>query len=391
MTETEERISAELRVAAQIQASMLPSVFPAFPDRKEFDLHASMVPAKEVGGDFYDFYLVRGNYLAVIIADVSGKGVPAALFMVITKTLIENLSSSLSPRKIFKKVNKRLIRNNDTGMFVTAFIGFYNISTGRFVYSNAGHNPPLLKKRGGDYAFLKSEPCLVLGSFEEAKYTENEIFLEKGDILYLYTDGVTEAMNVKGELFSDAALVEVLNKNKNASPQALLKAVKKEVDAFSEGAQQFDDITMLALKINDELRIAATGENLDKVMDFVTTALRTCNFNEEFLSVIKIAVEEIYMNIANYAYKPESGEAVISVSIDEKITITFEDSGRPYNPLTQAEPDLDKSAIEREIGGLGVYLVKKLMDTVEYSRAADKNILTITKSFPELARREMQA
>jgi sigma-B regulation protein RsbU (phosphoserine phosphatase) len=386
-----EKNSAELSVAAQIQSSMLPSVFPAFPGRKEFDLYATMNPAREVGGDFYDFYLVKDNYLAVIIADVSGKGVPAALFMVITKTLVENMSGSLSPRKVFKKVNKRLIRNNDAGMFVTAFMGFYNISTGRFVYSNAGHNPPLLKRKNGNYEFLINEPCLVLGSFEDAKYAENEITLEKGDILYLYTDGVTEAMNTKSELFSEKRLVEVLNINKNASPEALLKAVKKEVDDFSSGVEQFDDITMLALKINDnddeeikeELRLEASPANLEKVMAFMTERFRICDFSEEFLSVIKIAVEEIYMNIANYAYKPGAGEAVISVSIADKITIRFEDSGRPFNPLTQAEPDLGKSPIEREIGGLGVYLVRKLMDSVDYFRADDKNILVITKSFPE--------
>jgi sigma-B regulation protein RsbU (phosphoserine phosphatase) len=387
-----DKISAELSVAAQIQTSMIPSVFPPFPERKEFDLYASMVPAKEVGGDFYDFYLVKDDNLAVIIADVSGKGVPAALFMVITKTLFENSSSSLSPKRVFEKVNKRLIKNNETGMFVTAFMGFYNIPTGRFIYSNAGHNPPLLKRKGGDYEFIINEPCLVLGSFENAKYTENEITLEKGDMLYLYTDGVTEAMNVKSELFSETRLLEVLNKNKDASPELLLKIVKKEVDDFSEGAQQFDDITMLALKINDgdtrdavekELRLEASPANLEKVMAFMAERLRICNFSEEFLSVVKIAVEEIYMNIANYAYKPGTGEAVINVSIAQKITIRFEDTGRPYNPLTQAEPDLDKSPIEREIGGLGIYLVRKLMDSVEYSRADDKNILTITKSFPE--------
>jgi len=249
-----ERIGAELGVAKAIQASMLPCIFPPFPDRPELDLFALMLPAREVGGDFYDFYFVDTDTLAVVIADVSGKGVPAALFMVIAKTLIKNNSSSKNPKVVFESVNKILCEGNDTGMFVTAFMGFFHIPTGRFTYVNAGHNPPLIKKRNNGYVFLKNEPCLILAWLDNAKYREEEIILEPGDSIYLYTDGVTEAMNTNKDLFGDDRLLLAMNQYRDLPPEELLDAIKKEVDRFAEGAEQADDITMLALKIRQPYR-----------------------------------------------------------------------------------------------------------------------------------------
>ena len=388
-----ERINTELNVATDIQASMLPCVFPPFPDRKEFDLFASMVPARYVGGDFYDFFLVDEDNLALIIADVLGKGVPAALFMVIAKTLIENSSYSKSPKKIFETVNNKLIKNNKAGMFVTAFMGFYNIPTGRFVYANAGHNPPLLKKSNGSFEFINPEPCIVLAWMEDAKYSEEEIVLEKGDILYLYTDGVTEAMNHKMELFGEQRLVDVLNKNKDTSLRRLLGAVKKEIDKFRNGAEQADDITMLALKIGEEekqiiefddstkkLTLEAKPENLEEVINFINDELEKSSFSIDAINEIDIAVEEIFMNIVNYAYKPETGKTDIYINITDKVILKFEDTGREYNPIEQAEPELNKSPAVRDIGGLGIFMVKNIMDDIEYTRDGDKNILIITKN-----------
>jgi len=400
-----ERINAELNVATDIQASMLPNVFPPFPDRNEFDLCASMIPARHVGGDFYDFYFINKDNLAVVIADVLGKGVPAALFMVVTKTLIENCSFCKSPKAVFESVNKKLLKNNEAEMFVTAFMGFYNIPTGKFVYVNAGHNPPLLKKQGEDFKFLKTDPCFVLAWKENAKYIENEITLDDGDVLYLYTDGVTEAMNPHLELFSEERLVAALNNNKDATCRELLHAVKNEVDNFCGGAEQADDITMLALKIGGpqetesrhgqessvdnaeddkmkELRLEAKSENLDTVMDFVNGELEKCGYPVELQNEIDMAVEEIFINIANYAYSPESGEAAVFISTTDKTILKFEDTGRPYNPLLHSGPDLEKPLSEREIGGLGIFLVKKIMDTVEYCRVDNKNILIMTKNHP---------
>ena len=249
--EEKERIGAELKVAREIQTSMLPCIFPPFPDRTEFDIFASMVPAQEVGGDFYDFYFIDKNNLAVVVADVSGKGIPAALFMVIAKTLIKNCSSCKSPRCVFESINKKLCENNETGMFVTAFLGFYNIATRKLTYVNAGHNPPLLKKGGGGFEFLKTKPCLILGWMKDAEYREEELTLDPGDILYLYTDGVTETMNKSQDLFSEPRLLEALNKYDSYPPKKLLPVIKSEIDSFADGAEQSDDITMLALKINE--------------------------------------------------------------------------------------------------------------------------------------------
>ena len=391
-----ERIHTELSIATQIQTSMLPYVFPPFPDRTEFDIYASMFPVKEIGGDFYDFHLLDKDNLVIVIADVSGKGVPAALFMVITKTLMQaTCSTSRSPKTVFEIVNNKLCESNEASMFVTAFIGFYNIPTGRFVYTNAGHNPPLVKKHNGNYEFIKTKPCVVLAWMENIEYTEEEIILEPGDTIFLYTDGVTEAMNTNKDLFTDSRLLKALNKHKNYSPEKLLSAIKLEVNNFADGAEQADDIAMLALRVNEmqntstnkdimkKIEVKAEVESLDKVLDFINIELDEHNCPADSRNNISVAVEEIFMNISNYAYEPEKGNAIVGILIEEKdkkAIIKMEDMGKPYNPLEQTtDPNLDMPLIERDVGGLGVFLVKKLMDTVEYMRIENKNVFTMTK------------
>ena len=386
-----QRISDELSVAATIQTSMLPNIFPPFPGRKEFDLFALMVPAKEVCGDFYDFFFLDKDNLAVLIADVSGKGIPAALFMVIAKTLIKNCSSCRTPRAVFDTVNKKLCEGNETGMFVTAFIGFYNIPSGKLVYVNAGHNPPLVKKKGSSFKYLSTNPCIVLGFMETTIYTEDEMVLEPGDILYLYTDGITEAVNNSREFFGEQRLLNCVNKNRDSGVYEMLSAIKQEVDIFAEGAEQADDITMLGLLINseqsaessEELKVFANADNLESVINFIDTKLINY-YSSEIKNEICIAAEEIFMNIVNYAYGHESGEVKISVSVySGKTVIKFEDTGKPYNPLEQPDPDLNKSIKERQIGGLGIFMVKKIMDSIEYSRDDGRNILIIGKKITE--------
>jgi len=250
-----ERIEAELNVAQRIQASMLPCIFPPFPDRAEFDLYALMVPAREVGGDFYDFYLIDEDHLAVVIADVSGKGVPAALFMVITKTLLKNsVLSGKSAGEVFDIVNTLLCEHNDANMFVTAFMGIYEISSGNFTYVNAGHNPPLLRRSGGEYARLPMKPGFVLAGMAGMQYKQSDTTLHSGDVLYMYTDGVTEAMNSDRQLFGEARLVTACNKYKGNSVKDFISGIKSEVDAFAQGVDQADDITMLILKISGSTR-----------------------------------------------------------------------------------------------------------------------------------------
>jgi len=245
-----ERIEAELNVAHRIQAAMLPCIFPPFPERNEFDLYGSMVPAKEVGGDFYDFFLIDPDRLAVVIADVSGKGVPAALFMVITKTLIKNSALALkTPAQVFDHVNALLCEHNDADMFVTAFMGIYHISSGNFIYVNAGHNPPLIRRGEANYERLPIKPGFVLAGMAGVKYNQMETNLYSGDSLYLYTDGVTEAMNNADNLFTEQRLITVCNKNKAQDIKGFVLAIKSEIDSFAQGAEQADDITMLTLNI----------------------------------------------------------------------------------------------------------------------------------------------
>lgn len=251
VTAEKERIGAELNVATQIQASMLPCIFPAFPDKTEIDIYAAMSPAKEVGGDFYDFFLIDDDHLCVVMADVSGKGVPAALFMVISKTLIkDNVLSGKEPKDVFTCVNEQLCENNEAGMFVTAFMGILELSSGKFTYVNAGHNAPLIKKANGNFEWLKAKPGFILAGMEGIQYRQAELFLESGDIFFTYTDGVTEALNPQLELYSDPRLESKLNSRETAgmTVEKLLAFVRADIELFADGAEQADDITMLGLQ-----------------------------------------------------------------------------------------------------------------------------------------------
>ena len=243
------RIDAELAFAKAIQHSALPSVFPPFPTRKEFDIWATMDTAKEVGGDFYDFYFVNKDTLAFLIADVSGKGIPAAMFMMNAKAVLKSYAESgLDVNKVFTLANEKLCEGNDAGMFVTAWMGFLNTETGEVTFANAGHNPPLVRHADGSFEYLKARAGFVLAGMEGVKYRKNELQLAPGDVIYLYTDGVTEATNINDELYGEDRLLALLNANKEASMEKLCKLVKEDVFAFAGEAPQFDDITMLALK-----------------------------------------------------------------------------------------------------------------------------------------------
>lgn len=248
------KTEAELEVASKIQSSILPCTFPAFPDRKEFDIYASMNTAKEVGGDFYDFFLVDDNKIAIVIADVSGKGVPAALFMMTARTLIKNqLLLKHSVEQTFINVNNQLCENNEVEMFVTSFLGLLDIKAGEFLCVNAGHNPPLIKRANQKFEWLKTKKSFVLGGMQNIKYKSQSVQIQTGDIIFLYTDGVTEAVNKNLDLYSDERLYNELNSiNDEATPADIINKIKISIDEFSEGCEQADDITMLALKYFSE-------------------------------------------------------------------------------------------------------------------------------------------
>ena len=261
VTAEKERIGAELDIAKHIQASMLPCIFPAFPERSEIDIYATMEPAKEVGGDFYDFFMVDDTHLAIVMADVSGKGVPAALFMVIGKTLIkDHTTPGRDLGKVFTEVNRLLCEANSEELFITAFEGVLDLVTGEFVYVNAGHEMPFISKAGGDFEPYKIRAAFVLAGMEGMKYRAGSMTLEPGDKIFQYTDGVTEATNVGNELYGMERLGEILNKVKKGTPHEILPAVKRDIDEFVGEAPQFDDITMLCLEYKAKMEIKEEDE-----------------------------------------------------------------------------------------------------------------------------------
>ena len=249
VTAEKERIGAELSLATQIQASMLPHIFPAFPERSEFDIFASMDPAKEVGGDFYDYFLIDDDQLGMVIADVSGKGVPAALFMMASKIIIESVAKmGKSPAEILSRANDAICSNNEAEMFVTTWLGILELSTGRMIAANAGHEFPAVKMPGGRFELFKDKHGFVIGGMESVRYREYELQLEPGSMVFVYTDGVPEATSAEKELFGSERMVDALNAEPDASPEKLLKNVRRAVDDFVKDAEQFDDLTMLCLE-----------------------------------------------------------------------------------------------------------------------------------------------
>lgn len=243
-----QRIQTELNLATQIQAGMLPHIFPPYPDRKEFDIFASMDPAKEVGGDFYDFFFIDPDHLALVIADVSGKGIPAALFMMASKIILHSVAMmGHSPAEILTKTNEAICANNPQEMFVTIWLGILEISTGKLTAANAGHEFPVVKTPQGDFELLKDKHGFVIGGMDGVKYKEYELQLEKGSKLFVYTDGVPEATDKDKTLFGTERLLPALNQYKEASPAEILQGVRAAVDDFVGEAEQFDDLTMLAL------------------------------------------------------------------------------------------------------------------------------------------------
>ena len=390
VTMEKEHISTELNVANRIQADMLPRIFPAFPDRNEFTIFASMDPAKEVGGDFYDFFLVDDDHLAMVVADVSGKGVPAALFMVIAKTLIKNRGLvGESPSEILQNVNNQLCEGNEEEFFVTVWMAILEISTGKGWAVNAGHEHPVIRRNNGPFELVVYRHSPAVAVMPGIRFRQHEFQLNPGDSLFVYTDGVPEATNAKGELFGNERMLESLNKNPATEATELLRGLRRDIDAFVAEAPQFDDITMLMMQYRGpqnkgDLTVEARKENLPQVLSFLDEHLESYGCPMKVQAQLDIAVEEIFVNIASYAYENEPGKVTIRLRETEDpkgITVTFVDEGAPFDPVTRPDPDVTLSAKERSIGGLGIYLVKKSMDDVRYRYEGNLNILTLTKRF----------
>ncbi len=387
-----ERMQEELNVGRDIQLGMLPQVFPPFPDHREFSIHASMNAANEVGGDFYDFFFIDEDHLCFCVGDVSGKGVPAALFMAISKAMIKSRAADdLSTASVFTHVNDELATDNDSMMFVTVFIAVLDIRTGDLSYTNGGHNPPYIKRENGDITRLDQRHGPALGPFEGATYKEEKNRMEKGDLLLLYTDGVTEAMNPERMIYEEERLVNVLARGNYTEPDQVINAVAADIEKFTDGAEQFDDITMLAISFH-KVAVEGAVKSFDTVIKNQLSEMRTVLANfDAFVDhneipfgaaqKIKLALDEMLNNIISYGFvDDEEHEIMVFVErFEDRLLAKITDDGIPFNPFKHEEPDLESSLEERQIGGLGIHLVRNLMDDVSYKRGIGKNVVTLIK------------
>jgi sigma-B regulation protein RsbU (phosphoserine phosphatase) len=389
-TAAKERIESELNIAHEIQMSMVPKIFPPFPDRSEFDIFATLVPAKEVGGDLYDFFFIDDDHLCFAVADVSGKGVPASLFMAVTKTLFKATAGrGNTPGEILARLNMEICRDNESCMFVTLFCGILNIRTGQVDYCNGGHNLPYYLHRDG-VSLLENIGGRALGLVEQSPYASGRVVLGPSEALLLYTDGVTEAMNPSDTLYSDQRLAQFLASNRGSSPRKIVGDLVSDVRHFAGEAPQSDDITALALyyfgatkQMTEPVEIKLHNKlwELDRFNQTLTEFGRQHGLSDKVMHDLNLALEEILTNIITYGYT-DSREHEIGVRLNVRpgeVKAAVEDDGRPFNPLEAPEPDTTKSVEERTIGGLGIHLVRKLTDGLDYKRQADRNILTIRK------------
>ena len=381
----EKSISTELNVATKIQEDMLPVIFPDFPGRSEFDLYGKMTPAKQVGGDFFDFFFVDNDHFAFLIGDVSGKGVPAALFMVISKTILKNNAQNhLSPSEVLNKSNKELCYGNEQGMFVTVWLGIYEISTGKLEYANAGHNPPIIKRGDGSFEFLKNISGFILAGNENMKYKGFDGYLHNGDKLLLYTDGVTETMNEDSQQYTEQKLMKfVSDADVNSSPKEIIDAIHLSVEEFRGKAEQSDDITMLALKVSgnyEELKLPVKTENFYKFADFMKEKLNAASVPSSVINKLNVVLDELFSNVVNYS---KSEECLFGVSVvKHHISLKLSYKGLLFDVTKSDEPDISLNAQKRNIGGLGLMIVKKSVDSLTYNvENKDTNVVTIYKNF----------
>ena len=388
----QERIGGELHIAQELQMTMLPAKYPAFPDRADIDVRGYLKPAREVGGDLYDFF-IRDEKLFFAIGDVSGKGVPSALVMSIVHALFYSTSSHDSnPAHIMKTLNEMACRNNDSNMFVTFFIGVLDLPTGRLRYCNAGHEIPIII--GKHISMLPVEANLPLGVIGDFNYEGQEIILDPNISLFLYTDGLTEAMNAARLQFGRHRIMNTLMpycEQEKASPEQILGTVCDEVNTFVDGAEQSDDLTMLVIHYTPKTENLVSQESItlkndvNQVTDlnrFVMSFLNRFQVDASIESQIKLAIEEAVVNVMNYAYPMGTqGDITLDASFDGSILkFVITDSGKPFDPTEGGRLDTSLSAEERPIGGLGIFLVRELMDSINYERIDNKNILTLKKS-----------
>jgi PAS domain S-box-containing protein len=385
------RMSNELNVAKNIQMSMLPLTFPAYPKRKDIDIYADLIPAREVGGDFYDFFFIDDDHICFVVGDVSGKGVPGALMMAVCKTLLKaRAGDDASTASVLTHVNDVMAKENNNYMFVTVFMAILNTTTGELTYTNAGHNPTFIKRKNGNLEKLTTLHGPVIAAMEGLTYKESNDKLHEGDFIFLYTDGIPEAHNVARELYSDQKLYNLLEKNNFISPKNIIKKVIDSVNLFEKDVEQFDDITALCIEFY------GSGDSLNKTkLVIIKNTIKDIQIAiqsfESFAEQVKlpmaismkinIVFDELLANIVNYAFK-DSNEHQIEIEFkisNNKLIIIISDDGIPFNPFQKDAPNTTLSIDEREIGGLGIHIVKNLVDEYDYQRKINKNIITLIK------------
>ncbi len=398
-TSAKERIESELNIAREIQMSMIPKIFPPYPDRNDIDIYAYMNPAKEVGGDLYDFF-IDDNKIYFAVGDVSGKGVPASLFMAVTRSIFRSVATSLvDPAKIITAMNKSIADGNDANMFVTLFVGVYDFSTDKFTFSNAGHNPPVLLSPDGTATFLDMKPCsgIPVGLFPEFSYKSCTIHLDRNSRLVLYSDGLTEAENESKALYSDERLLSLMNMTGMSymNVRSIINVILKDVEKHAAGAPQSDDLTIMALEFKPDkkdetekphivsLDLESKTSEVTRLSEWVEALCEEHGVAMGKTMQINLAIEEAAVNVINYAY-PDNEVNNFRIEFEmgpDRISIwRLIDSGKQFDPTAQAEVDTSLSVEERPIGGLGIHLVKQIMDEVSYERLDGKNILTMTIS-----------
>ena len=388
------RMEEELNVGRDIQMSLLPHRFPAFPDRTEFDLFAVLEPTRETGGDLYDFFMVDAHRLCFAIGDVSGTGVSAALFMAMTKIVLKTLAAyDPSPASIVTRVNDALSADNDNCMFVSLYLGILDLHDGTLLTTNAGHFPPLLKRRGGQFERLKALDGPLVGPMPGITFKERKTQLAPGDELFFYTDGVTEADNVRRELFGNDRLKTVLDQSTSGSVVDRIRDVMQAVKTFAGDSPQADDITMLALRYNGVAPSDAAAPVFRQTMPNQLMAIPVLQTAFEhyvaqwegakpLIPVLNMALDELLSNVVQYGFPNDPAEHYIRVEGEvrgEYVILTITDDGIPFNLLTVEAPDLSLPHDEREIGGLGIHLVRSMCDEVSYHRTVGHNVLTVKK------------
>ncbi|MDO4982113.1 MAG: SpoIIE family protein phosphatase [Eubacteriales bacterium] len=379
----------DMSTAGIIQDRMLVKQFPL---RDEYEVAADMTPARMVGGDFYDFIELDNDRVALVIADVSGKGLQASLYMSQIKAIVKVYAQSgNSVDKIAEKANSYLTAGAAKGRyFVTVWVGILDLRTGMLSYTNAGHNPPCISTVGSPYGFLNSRVDFVIGGKPLIKYTEKQIRLYPGDRIFLYTDGVTEAKNEDGKFYGDQRLLACLNEQTDAAPAETVAALKNALHEYSGNAEQYDDITMLSFlfreyaaeKVKAGRSFPADAEHFNEAVRYIRCECEKIVSRENILKDIEIACSEVIANICSYAYEGKAGEfEILTEECGQDIKISFTDHGRPFNPLLNATPDTTVSITDRKAGGFGIFIVKKLMNDVLYRYENDCNVLVLIKQF----------